>query len=85
MRERPGVQPGPAGWFLGDGFSRVRGPISHQLIFGVQVELSARKNQPKAIAYTDLLAVGLFSKLVASLPTMRLQMNIRNMSISNSP
>ena len=31
------------------------GLINHRLVFGVLVELSARKNQPKAIAYTDLL------------------------------
>jgi hypothetical protein len=53
--ERPGVQPGPAGWFLRGGFSRLNGLIIHRLIFGVMVELSSRKNRPKAIAYTDLL------------------------------
>jgi len=54
--ERPGVQPGPAGWFCAGGFSRQAELINHQLVFGVLVELSARKDQPKAIAYTDLLA-----------------------------
>jgi hypothetical protein len=53
--ERPGVQPGPAGWFLRGGTCRQAGLINHRLVFGVLVELSARKNQPKAIAYTDLL------------------------------
>jgi len=56
--ERPSVQPGPAGWFLRGGTCRQAGLISHRLVFGVLVELSARKNQPKAIAYTDLLAAG---------------------------
>jgi hypothetical protein len=54
--ERPGVQPGPAGWFCGGGASRQAGLINHRLVFGILVQLSARKNQPKAIAYTDLLA-----------------------------
>jgi len=58
--ERPGVQPGAAGWFLPSGASRQAGPIKHQLVFGVLVELSARKNQPKAIAYTDLLGKVIF-------------------------
>ena len=58
--ERPGVQPGPAGWFLRGGICRQAGLIIHRLVFGVLVELSARKNQPKAIAYTDLLPAGLF-------------------------
>jgi len=53
--ERPGVQPGPAGWFLRGGTCRQAGLIIHRLVFGVLVELSALKNQPKAIAYTDLL------------------------------
>jgi len=53
--EFSGVQPGPAGWFLPNGFSRQAGLINHRLVFGVLVQLSARKNQPKAIAYTDLL------------------------------
>jgi len=59
--ESPGVQPGPAGWFLGGGTCRQAGLINHRLVFGVLVELSARKNQPKAIAYTDLLPLVLLS------------------------
>jgi hypothetical protein len=31
--ERPGVQPGPAGWFLGGDFSRQAGLIYHRLVF----------------------------------------------------
>jgi hypothetical protein len=53
--ECPGVQPGPAGWFLRGGTFRQAGLIIHRLVFGVLVQLSARKNQPQAIAYTDLL------------------------------
>jgi len=55
--ESPGVQPGPAGWFLRGGTYRQAGLINRRLVFGVLVELSARKNRPKAIAYTDLLAL----------------------------
>ena len=58
--ERPGVQPGPAGWFLRGGTCRHAGLIIHRLVFGVLVQLSARKTQPKAIAYTDLLELVLF-------------------------
>jgi len=64
LRERPGVQPGPAGWFLRGGACRHAGLINHRLVFGVLVELSARKNQPQAIAYTDLLAAGLFTLFI---------------------
>ncbi len=53
--ESPGVQQGPAGWFLGDSASRLNRLIMHRLVFGVQLDLSACKNQPQAIAYTDLL------------------------------
>jgi hypothetical protein len=53
--ESPGVQPGTAGWFCAGGASHQAGLISHRLVFGVLVQLSARKNQPQAIAYTDLL------------------------------
>jgi hypothetical protein len=59
QRECPGVKPGPAGWFLRGGTCRQAGLIIHRLVFGVLVELSARKNQPKPIAYTDLLWAGL--------------------------
>jgi hypothetical protein len=55
--ESPGVQPGPAGWFLRGGNCRQAGLINHRLVFEVLVQLSARKNQPQAIAYTDLLAI----------------------------
>ena len=46
---------GAAGWFLPGGFSRKAGPIKHQLVLVCWSVGSARKNQPKAIAYTDLL------------------------------
>jgi len=59
-REYPAVT-GPAGWFLPGGFSRNAGPIKHQLVLVCRSGGSARKNQSKAIAYTDLLGVVLYS------------------------
>jgi hypothetical protein len=49
MQERPGVQPGPAGWFLRGGTCRQAGLINHRLVFGVLVELSARKTSRRQL------------------------------------
>ncbi len=59
--ERPVVQPGPADWFLGGSAGSWNLLINQRLGFGVQVELSGFKNQPRANAYTDLLATVFYS------------------------
>jgi len=55
MRESPGVQPGPADWFLPSGASRQAGPIKHQLVFGVLASRISAQKPAAAIAYTGLL------------------------------